>query len=219
MPASSSASSPASPLNWSRKRSDGPLPWGHPDRRLLGPTAAKPSSTKASCRMIRPARPPGWTAMLRAFPPALPPIAELRTPPTGLGIYSSFDLGINIVDTNAVTVAQNSKRIEVHDALTVFLGGSGLGHLSAIPRSRKPPPVPRAPAGVIRYRLAPQRSHVPGISTLECFSQLSCSRLVSCANAGNKRRRRDETRVEAGYYYPTPAKVKSTQAAGLRMAR
>ena len=42
----------------------------------------------------------------------------------GLGIYSNFDLGINIVEDNAMTVPDTSK-VEVHDALTVFLSGSG----------------------------------------------------------------------------------------------
>ena len=42
----------------------------------------------------------------------------------GLGIYSNFDLGINIVEDNAMTVPDTPK-VEVHDALTVFLSGSG----------------------------------------------------------------------------------------------
>jgi hypothetical protein len=42
----------------------------------------------------------------------------------GLGIYSNFDLGINIVEDNAMTVPDTSK-VVVHDALTIFLSGSG----------------------------------------------------------------------------------------------
>ncbi len=42
----------------------------------------------------------------------------------GLGIYSFFDLGINIVEDNAMTVP-DVPGIAIHDAGTVFLAGSG----------------------------------------------------------------------------------------------
>jgi hypothetical protein len=42
----------------------------------------------------------------------------------GLGIYSFFELGINIVEDNAMTVPVNGG-IAIHDAGTVFLNGSG----------------------------------------------------------------------------------------------
>lgn len=42
----------------------------------------------------------------------------------GLGIYSYFDLGINIVEDNAMTVPDGSG-IAIHDAGTVWLSGSG----------------------------------------------------------------------------------------------
>ena len=42
----------------------------------------------------------------------------------GLGIYSFFDLGINIVDDNAMTVPDASG-IAIHDTGTVWLAGSG----------------------------------------------------------------------------------------------
>jgi hypothetical protein len=42
----------------------------------------------------------------------------------GLGIYSFFELGINIVEDNAMTVP-NTAGVSIHDAGTVFLNGSG----------------------------------------------------------------------------------------------
>ncbi len=42
----------------------------------------------------------------------------------GSGIYSNFDLGVNIVEDNASTVPQRSG-VVVHDTGTVFLSGSG----------------------------------------------------------------------------------------------
>jgi hypothetical protein len=42
----------------------------------------------------------------------------------GLGIYSYFDLGINIVEDNAMTVP-SAPGVQVHDAGTVWLNGSG----------------------------------------------------------------------------------------------
>ncbi len=42
----------------------------------------------------------------------------------GLGIYSFFDQGVNIVEDNAIIVPETSS-ISVNDALTVFLTGSG----------------------------------------------------------------------------------------------
>jgi hypothetical protein len=42
----------------------------------------------------------------------------------GLGIYSFFELGINIVEDNAMTVPDNAG-VTIHDAGTVFLNGSG----------------------------------------------------------------------------------------------
>jgi hypothetical protein len=42
----------------------------------------------------------------------------------GLGIYSNFDLGINIIEDNAMTVP-NTPGVTIHDAGTVFLNGSG----------------------------------------------------------------------------------------------
>lgn len=42
----------------------------------------------------------------------------------GLGIYFFFDLGINIVEDNAMTVPDESG-IAIHDAGTVWLNGSG----------------------------------------------------------------------------------------------
>jgi hypothetical protein len=42
----------------------------------------------------------------------------------GLGIYSFFDLGVSIVDDNAMTVP-NTAGVNVTDVGTVFLGGSG----------------------------------------------------------------------------------------------
>jgi hypothetical protein len=42
----------------------------------------------------------------------------------GLGIYSYFDLGINIVEDNAMTVPTTAG-VQVHDAGTVWLNGSG----------------------------------------------------------------------------------------------
>jgi hypothetical protein len=42
----------------------------------------------------------------------------------GLGVYSFFDLGVNIVETSAITVP-DVKGVAVNDAVTVFLNGSG----------------------------------------------------------------------------------------------
>jgi hypothetical protein len=42
----------------------------------------------------------------------------------GLGIYSNFDLGINIVEDNAMIVPDTPK-VVIHDALSVFLSNSG----------------------------------------------------------------------------------------------
>jgi hypothetical protein len=42
----------------------------------------------------------------------------------GLGIYSFFDLGINIVEDNAMTVP-TTPGVTVDDVGSVFLGGSG----------------------------------------------------------------------------------------------
>ena len=42
----------------------------------------------------------------------------------GLGIYSFFDLGINIVDENAMTTP-DTPGVQIHDAGTVWLNGSG----------------------------------------------------------------------------------------------
>jgi hypothetical protein len=42
----------------------------------------------------------------------------------GLGIYSNFDLGINIIEDNAMTVP-NTPGVTIHDTGTVFLNGSG----------------------------------------------------------------------------------------------
>ena len=42
----------------------------------------------------------------------------------GLGIYSFFDLGINILEDNAMTVPY-SRGVQIHDAGTVWLNGSG----------------------------------------------------------------------------------------------
>jgi len=42
----------------------------------------------------------------------------------GLGVYSFFDLGVNIVETSAITVP-NVTGVAVNDAVTVFLTGSG----------------------------------------------------------------------------------------------
>jgi len=42
----------------------------------------------------------------------------------GFGIYSFFDLGIDIVEDNAMTVPTTSE-VEIHDAGTVWLAGSG----------------------------------------------------------------------------------------------
>jgi hypothetical protein len=42
----------------------------------------------------------------------------------GLGIYSYFDQGINILEDNAMTVP-NRSGVQVHDAGTVWLNGSG----------------------------------------------------------------------------------------------
>jgi hypothetical protein len=42
----------------------------------------------------------------------------------GLGIYSNFDLGINIIEDNAMTVP-NTPGVTIHDAGTVFLNGNG----------------------------------------------------------------------------------------------
>jgi len=42
----------------------------------------------------------------------------------GLGVYSFFNLGINIVEDSAITVP-NAPGVKVNDAVTVVLNGSG----------------------------------------------------------------------------------------------
>ena len=49
----------------------------------------------------------------------------------GIGVYSYFNLGLNIIDDNAITVP-NTTGVVMHDLLTVFLSTTGSGQITHV---------------------------------------------------------------------------------------